>query len=582
MCSTYCGACGERVTVREDCWFAVYLEGGTRRSDAELSRLSRFPGRTEQMHGATVALIDSPEQISWLVERVPGLLASKSVHLVTPSGSRIRPDDPVYSCLLGTRASGIRGCMTQLTRPALCGLEATLLPLREKMKTHSLSDRLESAGQFFEAAVLTLGVIAGLEKRGEKISCPLFGRALRWSSTDAADLPLALGKVKAMRARGPFAQAGSDSQSGRGKRVSRLPGLVELDSPVRGPGRKAPPHSVRSGASVVLCTLGRSGKAQNPPPAWLFAQGRAEAFDQPPPFLFGHATAGAAVLGYRRFPDLLTVEMVRSGAKGVMREIVPAADVDCAVGIAAALEVNGNQIRIAVAPSSGEDPRLFIWRGARLSAVWWRLTILAPDMFVVWNALGAAYLLTKKGGWLLSPAAGVGRYRSHTTMAPEFQGVRSLARTGKGTVAVLSAHGHLLTTVAPGPAPGPGAPPLTVIRERVLPFASPGMTESGTGELLAVDSHTLYTINAGDLAIRHVLPLAAGRSVALVAGGGYVVTEGREANFYLPLHDVGERKDEDCGEQVQAAAERLGGRGGEPVLIVDRHGRPPTRANWGA
>lgn len=582
LCRAYCGGCGERLRVRDDCWFAVYLEGGTRRRNEELKRLSRFPGRTELMHGATLALIDESGQISWLVENVPGLLAANSVHLVAPGGMRIRSDDPVFACLLGTQASGIRGCMTQLTRPALCAVEATLLPLRERMKTHSLADRLEAGGRAADAALLTLGVISDLASAGEKLHCPLFGRALRWAPADAADLPAALGRVRQMRAKGPQALPGPGGPTGTGKRVARLPGMNRLLVPPRPTGAALPSHGVRASNSLVMCSLKVAEKAGVARSAWMLSEGSADVIEQPPPFLFGHSVGGAAALGYRRFPDLLTVELVRSAGGEVSREVVPAADIDCVDDTVAALEVNGDEIRVAIASEAGEDPRLFIWRGAGLSAQWWRLLALSTETFLVWNARGALYLLARRGGWLLSPASGVGRYRSSVLQCPEFQGVRSLVRAGIGGAAILSAHGHLVSTVASGPPPGPGGAPLKVVKERVLPLAASALAEGGRGELVARDSNALYTLSVRDLRVRQVIPLSPGSTAVVVAGGGYVLTDGREPRFYLQQAKERGPHPGCVLERMRLVADRLGGRGGQPVDVVDRHGRLPTRANWGA
>jgi len=471
--------------------------------------------------------------------------------------------------------------MTQLTRPALCRVEATVLPLREKMKTHGLADLLELNDRKAEAAILTLGVLAGLEERGEKLRCPLFGRALRWESADAAGLPAALGRVRALREKGPVVLSGGAGPGGPGKRVSELPGMTSLTSPASGWGETLPAHGVRAGSALVLCSIGGPNGGATGGRAVVIGDRSVDLIEEPPALLFGHEVAGAAALGYRRFPDLLTVELLRPARSRIEREVVPAADVDCLNGAVAALEVNGNQFRVAVTSASGDEPRLFVWRAAGLTAEWWRLRIMDPGTFLVWNAKGALYLLGRRGGWLLSPVSGVGRYRRRDAPVREFQGVVSLVRAGKGRWAALSAHGHLLSVFAAGPPSGPGEPPLEVMKEAVLPFAAVGLVEGGRGTVLAADSKTLFTLGVTDLLTRHVLAVARGSAGALVAGGGYTLTGERGRSFHLPGTEGDEPAPKAFLREALRAADKLADRGGEPVPVVDRHGRPPSRANWG-
>ncbi len=533
--AAYCARCGDRhPEPANDAWFSIVVETSARRALGDTKRLSGYPGRVEERAGRFIIEVERASQIDWLRTHTPRILAAPNTALVTASGRRITPKDPVYPCLLGVMESGIRGCMTQKARAALCDGESALLPLREEMRTYSLSDQLYGNGQEALARELVLGVLCRLHDEGQKLYCPLFGRSLALAPSDAEALPFLLARLCAQRNQAPIVRPFLHLEIVRGQYEAAR---------VRARERALHPRATGPYRSVVAC--------------------------------------GPGILGrYDTEVGQPMVDLVTGGPDGEIadRVVLQADDMDLHEGHLAVLRVDGGMVRIQDYGPEGSTGGL--WAGGRLPATDWRVRRWTAGWYWVHSAQGALLLLGPERGWLLSPSSGEGRQHAGSPSASEFSGVIGLVRLGRH-VAILSARGHRLTVLeAAGSRVPQGDPPLAAVFDAALPCGAMAIGEAGSDRLLLADDRFVFTLAPARLRV-DVLARREPPERVLMLPGRALLSGGQTAPRQVgaPAARGAVPPWEQVREQARLAAER--GLEGEALGILDRQGRLPHRSTWG-
>ncbi len=546
VCANYCGRCGERLSPTATTgWFQVQLESTSRRTAVEAARLERYPGPVEHVGARTTVTVESPRQIDWLRNQAPRLLALKNSLVLLPGGRAISPSDPVFACLMGVMESAIRGCMTLKARQAHCAFESTLLPLNEPMKSYSLADQLESAGRPDLARALVLGVLGKLHQQGQKVYCPLFGRALRLTRTDGRNLPYLLAEILEV--------------------AGRTPAVFALDQRESLPVDVAELAPESADAQVVLALAMRQ-RTQAVHPRSLAGYESVQA--RGPALLFRYCTDVD-----QRMVDF----MVHDGAGQIGERIsLQADDVDLFDDGMAVLRVDRRTVSVSEHLASGDQRRCYV--GGAWPGVSWQICRWREGWYWVWNEDGAAALLGPDRGWLLTSSHGVSRGNLPVPSATEFNGVLGATRCGDHLL-VLSAGGHrltLLTLSEKGILLGD--PPLRTLRELLLQQPARGMCAAAGGKTLVVDQQLVYALCEDLRQATRYGPVEPGAKVFLLGGKAVF-----EAGHGVKTLGLGQGAHALTFGDVQRLVKRAAVRSheGEPWGIVDRQGRAPHKSTWG-
>jgi len=578
-CGAYCGECGEKLEWQGDCWGALRLDVAARSGLARQEAWRKFPGEWESASGGVRLMLEGPEHLAWVRERMAKGGLERYVSLEGPSGRRILSDEAVFKCAIKYMDSQIRCCMTQRFRTPVCGEESTLLPLWEPRRTSSLADILEEGGDHLGATSLVAGVLWERSVSRQRIYCPLFGRALRFSRRDAEELPARMADVLESRRRQPrsFLLPAQIPSRSHGVVAGEEKDELLVEHRFMLPGLTMP--AVVQMISPSLVWVGYEG--ENSRGGLLRCSGELQPLAE-----VGrtHVSQGVVVLQYPN-PQGLWVTALATGSEESLSQAVHLSpgvcDVDVRGDRAAALFCTRGRVGVVWLERHSEAAsvrrRVSGYGVGAIPSTGWRIAIVGQGAVVCWNLSGACMLLTDAGGWMLSPTMNLCA-RLGSVAPLDFVGVKGVVPGRPGEFYLLSSLGHRLTLLTLETSVGGAGAPVRVLMDRAYPLSFRRFSGGGgSGAIYAQDLVGCCRLDPRSLVPELVGGGANGR-VMVVEGGAYALRDDGELRvmserplaqglWAIPL----------LGETLQKLPSC-----GEVKSVVDRAGNLPHKGTWGS
>lgn len=571
----FCGECGESIPLPRGHWFTLELSPSRNRLETVRKLRDRWALRGGTLGEGLTFEVHRAEELKWVKEELLG--AARKLTVVGEFGQVLPVDGDVFSCMMGVTESEIRGCMTQLTRPPLCAAYASILPLREEMKTLSLSELLLEAGRRDLAAELLLGVLSESSAKDVRLACPLFGRSLRLSGDEFQQVSGLLADLRLRREQGPvvglfFSLEGRDASPKIqvARRTWRLPHRIEQ----KAQGLTA----VRLGDGLIV-----AGLAGTSTPLFLEPGGAVRPIPIPEEFQRFRDLGGSIAYGYKNRVGRKAVGVVLppDGAGESQTLTVPAMSLDWHDGTFGALLVSRNGVEVARSSVSSSKATSSLWKAAGIDDLAWELRLLSREVCAVFVPSGPLMVLCEEQGYLLGPVRGLARYLGQDTRPREFPAVVEVVAMGQNRMAILSSLGHRLSFCKVRNERDPEANPVTIEREVILPFPATGLRRGDGGTVVVSDSHHFYAL-ASTGPVKPLWQLEHhGRAVRADGFGGVWVTAGGLETVDLDSRSRRLATPEDTARSLSLAWERLG-HGLEAGWVADRQGRSPLRSTWGS